>query len=77
MKVKEILEELLVYHKAVNRICRQSLGLTAFRKTKFQDLSDADKLKRVIREKRLLRFITVANVNRTFFTEKLFKLNQT
>ena len=66
-----------ISQRSVNRICRQSLGLTAFRKTKFQDLSDADKLKRVIREKRLLRFITVANVNRTFFTEKLFKLNQT
>ena len=66
-----------ISQSSVNRICRQSLGLTAFRKTKFQDLSDADKLKRVIREKRLLRFITVANVNRTFFTEKLFKLNQT
>ena len=66
-----------ISQSSVNRICRQSLGLTAFRKTKFQDLSDADKLKRVIREKRLLRFITVANVNRTIFTEKLFKLNQT
>ena len=66
-----------ISQSSVSRICRQSLGLTAFRKTRFQDLSDADKLKRVIREKRLLRFLTVANVNKNFFTEKLFKLNQT
>ena len=40
-------------------------------------MSDADKLKRVIRGKRLLRFLTVANINKTFFTdEKLVKLNQ-
>ena len=62
---------------SVSRICRQSLGLTAFRKTKVKDLSDADKLKKVIRCKRLLRFRTVANVNKTFFTDKkLFKLKQ-
>ena len=66
-----------ISQSSVRRICRQFLGLTAFRKTRFQDLSDADKLKRVIRDKRLLRFLTVANVNKTFFTEKLFKLNQT
>ena len=77
MKVKEILEELLVYHKLCQQKCRKSLGLTTFRKTKVQDLSDADKLKRVIRGKRLLRFLTVANINKTFFTdEKLVKLNQ-
>ena len=45
MKVKEILEELLVYHKLCQQKCRKSLGLTTFRKTKVQDLSDADKLK--------------------------------
>ena len=62
---------------SVSRICRQSLGLTAFRKTKVKNLSDADKLKKVIRCKRLLRFRTVANVNKTFFTDKkLFKLKQ-
>ena len=62
---------------SVSRICRQSLGLTAFRKTEVKDLSDADKLKKVIRCKRLLRFRTVANVNKTFFTDKkLFKLKQ-
>ena len=78
MKVKEILEKLLVYQKtSVRRIYRQSLGLTAFRKTKVQDLSDADKLKKALRAKRLLRFLTIVNVNKTFFTyEKLFKHNQ-
>ena len=67
-----------ISQSSVSRICRQSLGLTAFCKTKVQDLSDADKLKRVIRGKRLLRLLTVANVNKTFFftDEKLFKLNQ-
>ena len=67
-----------ISQSSVSRICRQSLGLTAFCKTKVQDLSDADKLKRVIRGKRLLRLLTVANVNKTFFftNEKLFKLNQ-
>ena len=40
-------------------------------------MSDADKLTRVIRGKRLLRFLTDANVNKAFFTnEKLSKLNQ-
>ena len=62
---------------SVSRICRQSLGLTAFHKTKVQDLSDADKLKRVIRTKRLLRFLAVANAHETFFIyEKLFKFKQ-
>ena len=67
-----------ISQSSVSRICRQSLGLTAFCKMKVQDLSDADKLKRVIRGKRLLRLLTVANVNKTFFftDEKLFKLNQ-
>ena len=62
MKVKRNIGRIIgISQNSVIRICRQSLGLTAFRQTKVQDLSDAEKLKRVTRDKRLLRFLTVAN----------------
>ena len=62
MKVKRNIGRIIgILQNSVIRICRQCLGLTAFRQTKVQDLSDAEKLKRVIRDKRLLRFLTVAN----------------
>ena len=62
MKVKRNIGRIIgISQSSVMRICRQSLGLTAFHQTKVQDLSDADKLKRVTRGKRLLRFLTVAD----------------
>ena len=56
-----------ILQSSVSGICRQSLDLTAFRKTKIQDMSDAEKLKRVISGNRLLKYLTVVNVNKTFF----------
>ena len=54
-----------ISQSSVSKKGRQFLGLTAFHKTKVQDLSDTDKLQRVIRGKRWL--LTVANINKTFF----------
>ena len=41
-----------ISQSSVSKKGRQFLGLTAFHKTKVQDLSDTDKLQRVIRGKR-------------------------
>ena len=66
-----------VSQSSVSRMSRQYFGLTTFCKTKVQDLSDADNLRKVLRGKRLLRSLTVANVDKTFLNdEKFFKLNQ-
>ena len=73
---REISETLGISQSSVSRVSRTCLGLTAYRKTKVQNLSDSDKQKRLVRGKRLLRMMTKANIRKTFFTdEKLFKMN--
>ena len=63
MKVKENTGRIIgISQSSVSRIWRQSLDLTTFHKTKVQDLSDADKLKRVITLQTFLVFQDVFSV---------------
>ena len=74
---REVAAETGISRTSVRRIVKNSLGLTAFKKIKGQKLSEADIQRRLAITKRLLRKMTVARVDKTFFTdEKLFKLQQ-
>lgn len=70
----EIARETGINRSSVERIAKLDLGLTAYKKNKVHKLSDSDKEKRVVRSKKLLRYMTHARLSKTFFTdEKIFK----
>ena len=63
------------YHEHLFIDAKYDLGLTAFQLTNVQWLTREDEKKRTERGKRLLRYMKLANLERTFFTnEKIFKL---
>ena len=60
---------------SVHRIAEFDLGLTAFKLTNVQRLTREYKKKGIEQRKRLLRYMTLCNLEKTFFTdEKIFKL---
>ena len=72
MKVKENTGRIIgISQSSVSRIWRQSLGLTTFHKTKVQDLSDADKLKRAITLQTFLVFQDVFSVTNFHLLRRL------
>ena len=61
---------------SVHQTAKFDLDLTAFKLTNVQPLTREDEKKRIGRGKRLLRYMTLANLEKTSFTdEKIFKLH--
>ena len=61
--------------QALDWIANFDLGLTPFKITNVQWLTREDEKKQTVSGKRLLHYMTLANLEKTFFTyEKIFKL---
>ena len=75
LSYREIAMETGIPRTGVQRIVKNDLGLTPFKFTNVQRLTNRDEMKRVERCKKLLRHLTLARLEKTFFTdEKIFKL---
>ena len=60
---------------SVHRIAKFDLGLIAFKLTNIRWLTREDKKKRIERGKRLLHYMTLANLGKTFFpNENIFNI---
>ena len=67
--------EMGIPRASVHQISNFDLGLSAFKLTNVQRLTRENEKKRVERGKRLLRYTTFLNLEKTFFgNEKMFKL---
>ena len=68
--------ETRIPRSSVHQTAKFDLGLTAFKLTNVQRLTREDEKKRIGRGKRLLLYMTLANLEKTSFTdEKIFKLH--
>ena len=75
LSLREIEMETGIPRASVHWIAKFDLGLTAFNLTNVKNLTREDEKKRIERGKRLLRYMTLASLEKTFFTdEKIFKL---
>ena len=60
---------------SVHQIAKFGLGLTPFKLTNVQRLTREGKTKWTERGQRLLRYVTLADLEKTFIDEKIFKLH--
>ena len=75
LSIRKTEMEMEIRKTSVNLIPKFDIGLTPFKLTNIQQLTSEDKNKRIGRGKRLLHSITLASLEKTFFThEKIFKL---
>ena len=74
LSLREFEMETGIPRASVHLVVKFDLGLTAFKLTNVQRLTREDEKKRIERGKRLLRYMTLANLEKTFRDEKIFKL---
>lgn len=70
---REIAQEVGISEASVRRIAKVDIGLSCFKRTPVQVITEATRLKRLKRSKQLLRRITLKRIKTVFFTdEKIF-----
>ena len=73
---RQVAREVGISATSVRRVAKVDLSLSSFKRKPVQFITDATKLKRLMRSKILLRRLTVQKTKRVFFIdEKIFYLN--